>query len=68
MAVEAMSPAAHVVPNVLSREGSLWNDAVDAPGDLSGKTVYVIDAHSLIYQVFHALPEMTSPAAMMGKT
>ncbi|MFO0913784.1 MAG: DNA polymerase I [Pirellulales bacterium] len=26
-----------------------------------GKTVYVIDAHSLIFQVFHALPEMTSP-------
>jgi DNA polymerase-1 len=23
--------------------------------------VYVIDAHSLIYQVFHALPEMSSP-------
>lgn len=59
-----MSPAAHVVPNALLREGSLWNDAVDAPGDLSGKTVYVIDAHSLIYQVFHALPEMTSPAGL----
>jgi DNA polymerase-1 len=29
--------------------------------DLSGKTVYVVDAHSLIFQVFHALPEMTSP-------
>ncbi len=23
--------------------------------------VYVVDAHSLIYQVFHAMPEMTSP-------
>lgn len=29
---------------------------------LSGKTVYVIDSHSLIYQVFHAMPEMSSPA------
>ena len=29
--------------------------------DLTGKTVYVIDSHSLIFQVFHALPEMTSP-------
>ena len=29
--------------------------------DLSGQTVYVIDAYSLIYQVFHAMPEMTSP-------
>jgi len=25
------------------------------------KTVYVVDAHALIYQVFHAMPEMTSP-------
>lgn len=28
---------------------------------LHEKTVYVIDAYSLIYQVFHALPEMTGP-------
>lgn len=26
-----------------------------------GETVYVIDSHSLIFQVFHAIPEMTSP-------
>jgi len=25
------------------------------------ETVYVVDAHSLIYQVFHAMPDMTSP-------
>ena len=31
------------------------------PESLAGKTVWVIDAHSLIHQVFHALPEMTSP-------
>lgn len=31
-------------------------------GRLRGRTVYVVDAHSLIYQVFHALPEMTGPA------
>ncbi len=29
---------------------------------LDGKSVYVLDAHSLIYQVFHALPEMSGPA------
>lgn len=29
--------------------------------DLNGKTVVVIDSHSLIYQVFHAMAEMTSP-------
>ena len=32
-----------------------------AAGDLAGKTVYLVDAHALIYQVFHALPEMTGP-------
>ncbi len=30
--------------------------------DLAGRTVYVIDSHSLIFQVFHALPPMTTPA------
>jgi DNA polymerase-1 len=29
---------------------------------LAGKTVYVVDSHSLIYQVFHALPEMSGPS------
>lgn len=27
----------------------------------AGSTAYVVDAHSLIFQVFHAIPEMTSP-------
>ncbi|MHB8902140.1 MAG: 5'-3' exonuclease H3TH domain-containing protein, partial [Thermoguttaceae bacterium] len=31
------------------------------PETLQGSTVYVIDAHNLIYQLFHALPEMTGP-------
>ena len=43
------------------------------PASLSNKTIYVVDAHSLIHQVFHALPEMTSPkgepvAAVFGFT
>jgi DNA polymerase-1 len=29
--------------------------------DIAGWNVYIVDAHSLIFQVFHALPEMTSP-------
>jgi len=29
--------------------------------DLHGKTVYAIDTHSLIFQLYHALPEMASP-------
>lgn len=37
--------------------------AVDVapPATLEGATVYVIDANSLIFQVFHAIAEMTSP-------
>ncbi len=35
--------------------------SIPPPESLRGKTVWVIDAHSLIYQVFHALPEMSSP-------
>jgi DNA polymerase-1 len=31
------------------------------PESLEGASVYVIDAHNLIYQLFHALPEMTGP-------
>lgn len=31
------------------------------PVDVKGWQVYVVDAHSLIFQVFHALPEMSSP-------
>ena len=34
------------------------------PPPLAGKTVYVIDAFSLIYQVFHAMPAMTSPTGL----
>ena len=29
--------------------------------DLKGKKVFVVDSHSLIFQVFHAIPEMTGP-------
>lgn len=38
--------------------------AIPAAGsldDLSGQAVYVVDAHSLIYQVFHAMPDMSGP-------
>lgn len=31
------------------------------PETLAGRTVYAVDANSLIFQVFHAIPEMTSP-------
>ena len=32
------------------------------PESLAGQTVWVVDAHSLIHQVFHAIPDMTSPS------
>ncbi len=31
------------------------------PESLGGQSVWVIDSHSLIYQVFHAMPDLTSP-------
>ncbi len=31
---------------------------------LAGQKAWLIDAHSLIYQVFHAMPEMSSPTGM----
>ena len=33
-----------------------------AAGDLAGRTVWVIDTLSRVYQLFHALPEMSSPS------
>lgn len=33
----------------------------DLPASLEGQVVYVIDSHSLIYQVFHAMPALSSP-------
>lgn len=59
-------PEQELVGAVAPSESHAWGDAAPLPADsavesLEGKTVYVIDAHSLIHQVFHALPEMTSP-------
>lgn len=36
--------------------------------DLSGQTVVVIDSHSLIYQLFHAMTPMSSPAGFPVST
>lgn len=46
---EAEGPAAGGQPVVSGSES------------VAGGTIWVIDAHSLIHQVFHALPELTSP-------
>jgi DNA polymerase I len=34
---------------------------IGLPDSLAGKSVYVVDSFSLIFQVFHAYPEMTGP-------
>lgn len=34
----------------------------EGPFTLAGKKVFLVDAYSLIYQVFHAMPEMTGPS------
>jgi len=34
---------------------------IEGPPVIEGWSVYAVDSHSLIFQVFHALPEMTSP-------
>jgi DNA polymerase-1 len=59
----AEAASARPVPQPLKRPrpaGECSDDSSDPP-PIDGWRVYVVDAHSLIFQVFHALPEMTSP-------
>jgi len=47
-------------------DGDRATEPADQPAQASApsadETVYVVDAYALIFQVFHALPEMTGPA------
>ena len=43
------------------RSGMVSGPQVLEPADLEGKTVYVVDSHSLIYQVFHAMSDLSTP-------
>jgi DNA polymerase I len=46
-----------------SKESAVEMSAVEVPiAPPTRETVFILDAHSLIYQVFHAVPNMTSPA------
>jgi DNA polymerase-1 len=47
-------------PGPVSRQEPDGLEASSQGAPLRGLTFYVIDSHALIYQVFHALPEMTS--------
>lgn len=50
------------LPEILRRPIAPTED--EPTPDLDGKLVVVIDSHSLIYQVFHALPPMTSTGGL----
>ncbi|MHB9068629.1 MAG: DNA polymerase I, partial [Pirellulaceae bacterium] len=56
------SPDAPCTPAAPSTPGEVAPRRASAAGSLQGQRVFVVDAHSLIYQVFHALPEMSGPA------
>jgi DNA polymerase-1 len=58
-ASNSVSPAAGAIPQVSTPPVS--TERLPVPASFAGLTVWVIDANSLIFQVFHALPEMTSP-------
>src|SRR5262245_29923751 len=60
---DLQQPTAELIRDQSSTTGSSLSAAANSPDAfLSGQTVYVVDAHSLIYQVFHALPEMSGPS------
>ncbi|HEX4143354.1 MAG TPA: DNA polymerase I [Pirellulales bacterium] len=68
-AVDGPAPLVDPAPVTSSAETA----SAGEPTTLAGKTVWVVDANSLIFQVFHAIPEMTSPrgepvAAVYGFT
>lgn len=58
----APSPAAACAPAAAPTIQPAAATAADGTPSLAGKKVYLVDAYSLIYQVFHALPEMSGPS------
>lgn len=50
------------LPEILRHELNVGG--IESAPDLTNKLVVVVDSHSLIYQVFHALPPMTSPSGL----
>lgn len=72
---EIVPPATETAPSKPSVAGRLIDtnrpiDTTVAPceaesmPDLAGKSVVIVDSHSLIYQLFHALPPMNSPSGL----
>ena len=58
---ESAAPRRTICLPALLRIRPAPSPSAGPPESLAGQTVWAIDAHSLIHQVFHALPEMTSP-------
>ncbi len=58
----AVGIASGSLPEILRRE--IVAPADEQMPDLTGRLVVIIDSHSLIYQVFHALPPMTSTGGL----
>lgn len=58
---ETPNPPDRTPPGGFSVEPVVCRHGTPPPDDLAGQTVWIVDAHNLIHQVFHALPEMTSP-------
>ncbi|WP_254507791.1 DNA polymerase I [Anatilimnocola floriformis] len=62
------APEATVTPLNTAAEAVVTVDpdevspASEAAFTLTGKKVFLVDAYSLIYQVFHVMPEMTGPS------
>ena len=61
-AVESPSPAPERTGNDRLQTCPTGEPPTVPPASLAGQTVWVVDAHSLIDQVFHAIPDMTSPS------
>ncbi|HEY6565734.1 MAG TPA: 5'-3' exonuclease H3TH domain-containing protein, partial [Pirellulaceae bacterium] len=57
----SVAPSQVVGPGPVTERAASMISEMTLPLDLSGKSVYVVDAFALMFQVFHALPEMTSP-------
>ncbi len=47
--------------HLANRQAPASLERLPPPTSLAGQSVWVVDANSLIFQVFHAIPEMTSP-------
>src|SRR5476649_400655 len=60
-AAPASEPSANALQALSEQVSSQTAPSPGAMPDLKGKRVWAIDANSLIFQVFHAIPQMTSP-------